>query len=333
VEVLQLPPLASPDDRFSGLVDDQGQEPGPGLWEARRDLLLATVRDQHPVVLLTEMYPFGRRAFRHEVNDLLDAARKLSPRPLFVSTVRDVLVSKSKPERWLEMRDIALQRYDLVLVHGDPALFPFGASFPHAADLGSRLVHTGFVLSPSRPAPTGAPRDTVVISAGGGAVGSRLLKTALAARPHTRLAEAQWRLVGGQNLPPEIRDQLRREMPADVVLDGHRNDLPALMAAAEVCVCQAGYNTVVEGLAHAARLVLVPFDSAGQDEQRARAERLRDLGLAQLVHPAELDPVTLAAAIDHGASLPRPAIGKLSFDGAERSARMTADRVRHALAA
>ena len=321
VRLVQLPPVRSVDHAFSALVDAAGDRSLEQLLAIRRDLLLDLFERVEPAALLTEMFPFGRRAFRHELLPLLSAAAELRPRPLILSSVRDVLVSKGRPDRLREMRDLCLARYDKVLVHGDERLLPFAATFPHAAELGERIVHTGFVHSPSAEAPT-PRRDAVLVSAGGGAVGQRLLQAALAARPHTRLGEAPWRLIAGANLPEAEWSRLQEGRAEGVVLERHRDDLPALMGRARVAISQAGYNTVVEALFARARMVLVPFDAPGQDEQQRRAERLRDLGWAELVPEATLTPAALAAAIDRAAARPRPPSRALAFDGAARSAEL-----------
>ena len=99
----------------------------------------------HPQVIVTEMFPFGRRAFRGELSPVLQAARSLPRRPLVIASVRDILVSKRDPSRYDFMVQTCLEHYDQVLVHGDERLLPFASSFPPAAELGSRIVHTGFV--------------------------------------------------------------------------------------------------------------------------------------------------------------------------------------------
>jgi predicted glycosyltransferase len=241
------------------------------------------------------------------------------------ASVRDVLVGKTEAARWDEIRDIALARYDLVLVHSDPRVLPFDRSFPHLAALGERLVYTGYVLGVRRPAP--AETDlAVVVSAGGGAVGCRLLATALDARRLSRLAERPWLLVGGANLPEAEHAELCAAAPPGASVTRHRDDLPDLLATADVSLSQAGYNTIVEGLAGAARLVLVPFDGPGQDEQQKRAGRLAELGLATVVTAAELSPATLAGAIDRTAALPRPDTRWIDLDGAARSAALLLQR-------
>ena len=330
VEIVQLPPLRSRDARFSALADLAGRPPGAALWQARRQALAAAVATARPSVVVTEMFPFGRRAFRGEIEALLDSAAPF--RPLVAASVRDVLVGKTVAARWDEMRDIALARYDLVLVHSDPRVMPLGHSFPHVAALGERLVYTGFVLGAAAPTRTDADL-AVVVSAGGGAVGRLLLTTALAARPHSRLGGRPWLLVAGANLPEAERAALVAAAPPGLAVARHRSDLQDLLATADVSVSQAGYNTVVEGLAGGARMVLVPFDGPGQDEQLKRARRLAELGLATLVAPSQLSPTALARAIDRAAAAPRPDAGWIELDGAARTAALLVQRMTSRVAA
>ena len=168
----------------------------------------------------------------------------------------------------------------------------------------------------------------MLISAGGGAVGERLLRAALAARPVSRYAAAPWLLVGGHNLPAATFDLLAADLPAGCALERYRPDLAALMGRCEVSVSQAGYNTVVEGLAAGARMVLVPFAAGEEDEQEQRAGRLVALGLAERVGEADVDGPSLAAAIDRIGARPRPDPALWSYDGAARSAAIVAGMVR-----
>ena len=325
VEVAQLPPVIAKGTDFGALVEPDGSPVTAALRAERGRRLLELLARTSPDVLVTEMFPFGRRRFRDELIPLLDAARAWPSPPVIAASVRDVLVTKPDPARYAWMAELCRRCYDRVLVHGDRHLLPFGASFPLAETLGRRLVHTGFVR-PSVPAPIAEPAapPTVLVSAGGGAVGDRLLATALAARSLSAWREAPWLLVGGQNLPEATFAALAARTPAGCSLARHRADLPILMGRCRVSVSQAGYNTVVEGLIARARMVLVPFATAGEDEQTRRAARLSDLGLATMIAEDALTPSALADAIDRGAAGPRPAAGAWSFDGAERSAEILA---------
>jgi predicted glycosyltransferase len=319
VALVQLPALRAADERFSGLVDVAGRPVGEALWAARERKLTALLQELRPQVVLTEMFPFGRRGLRAEILPLLERAGGLRPPARIVATVRDILVGKDRPERWREMRDLAREWYDLVLVHGDPALVALDESFPLAAEIADLTRYTGLVLT-ARPEPDSAQADAVIVSAGGGAVGHRLLETAILARRLSRLADRPWRLVAGANLSGAEHAAIAARLPAGVVLERHLENLPSRMAASEVSVSQAGYNTVAEGLAGRARMVLVPFDAAGQDEQTRRAARLAERGLALMVPPAALTPERLAEAIDRAAAQPRPGTGHLRFDGATEAA-------------
>jgi predicted glycosyltransferase len=325
VQIVQLSPVTSGDVAFAILVQADGRQVDETLWAKRRQVLLDLLAEHRPRVLLTEMFPFGRRAFRAELLPLLDLACEQGA--LVLASVRDVLVTKRDPAKYDWMLDLAQRRYDAVLVHGDPLLFPFALSFPHADRLTARVLYTGFVLDDPDPRP--APdAPAVVVSAGGGAVGAGLLAAAIQARPLTRLAREPWLLVGGSNLPPEHQTDLARHLPPGVELVRHRPDLPQLTAGAQVSVSQAGYNTVAEGLAGGARMVLVPFAAGGEDEQTRRALRLVELGLAEHLPEHALSPPVLAAAIGRALLLPRPEPGRIRFDGAARAAALVREMIR-----
>lgn len=326
VRVVQLPTLISRDNTFSGLVDRAGRAPDDRLWAERRRILHELL-DAEPHALVTEMFPFGRRAFRAELFPLLERCRARGPRPVVAASVRDILVTKPDPVRYGWMVETSREHYDRVLVHGDERLMPFAASFPAAAELGHRVVHTGFVHVGHEPGAE-AEVPAVVVSAGGGAVGERLLRAALDARPRSRFARDPWLLVGGHNLAADRLALLRRALPPGCNLVGHHPGLADLMGRSEVSVSQAGYNTVVEGLAGGARMVLVPFAAGVEDEQEQRAHRLVALGLAERVGEVEVDGAGLTAAIDRIASRPRPDPGRWSFDGAARAARLLKSWVR-----
>ncbi len=72
-------------------------------------------------------------------------------------------------------------------------------------------------------------------------------------------------------------------------------------------------------------MVLVPFETAVETEQRIRAERLTSLGLAETVWESELNPRSLARAIDRVASRPQGRRPRLDLDGAAASARLVAE--------
>ena len=125
-------PIAGED--FSTLLDADGRAGRRGLEGARgATRCSSSIAHVAPDVVLIELFPFGRRQFRFELLPLLEAAHATEPRPLVACSVRDILVASKKPGRAAEIGRRRPRRYfDAVLVHGDPALIPFGATFPRA---------------------------------------------------------------------------------------------------------------------------------------------------------------------------------------------------------
>jgi len=331
IKVVQLPPIRARDATFA-LIDEAGRPIDDALREKRREQLLQVFADTRPGAVIIEGFPFARRAFRFELDPLLATASATKPRPHVICSVRDIIAWRDDPAQHREIAERVRHDFDAVMVHGDPALIPFEASFPLASEIANRLIYTGYVheaqlppdlrfaaiLPPPLPGEGQAPGE-VVVSAGGGAAGRDLLAAALQARRDGCLAESTWRLLTGMNLPEPEFERLQQTAPRDVAIERFRSDLPALLRQCRVSVSQAGYNTVLDILAARARAVLVPFAAERETEQLMRAERLAALGAVELVRESELTPATLAAAIERAAAR-EPAPIAINSDGAARSA-------------
>ncbi len=325
--VIQLPSARAGDSGFGSIVDEAGRPIDDAWRDRRRAALLAAFERSAPEVVLIELYPFGRRPFRFELRPLLDAAAARRPRPAILCSVRDILVSRNDPQRTAEIVDIIRRRFDMVLVHGDPQLIEFGATFAATDAIAAQLRYTGYVVGES-PAISESRigAGEILVSAGGGAVGAPLLRAAIGARPLTRVADQPWRLIAGPNLPePDFR-ALAATAGSNVILERFRTDFQTLLRNCRLSVSQAGYNTVMELLAAGTRAVVVPFAEGGETEQPVRARLLADRGLLTVVDPEALTPESLAAGIDAADRGARPAV---SFDmsGADGTARAIIDAI------
>lgn len=321
-KLIQLPPVRAADEYFSALLDETDR-PIDEAWQARRRrALLDAFAAARPAVLLIELYPFGRRAFRFELEPILDAAfARSEERPEILCSVRDLLVEKSRPGWAEEVAAIIARRFDAVLVHGDPAVAPFSTTFPAASLIADKIRYTGYVVEP-RPA-VGRPRrdgGDVLVSAGGGAVGRPLVEAALAARGLSAARDLPWRIVLGPQYPErEASGPLAMSGPG-LAIERFRPDLASLFVDCAVSVSQAGYNTVLELIAAGARAVVVPFSAGAEREQAMRARRLAEHGLLTIVEEAALTPPALARAIDRCLATPRPEPGGgLRLDGVGRT--------------
>lgn len=317
IDLVQLPAARAADATFKRLLDAQSNEIDDAWRAKRRDLLLDLFARVDPDILAIELYPFGRRQLRFELEPLLDAARARRPRPVVASSLRDILHPPA-PARIDAILERVERDFDLVLVHGDPGFIGLEQSFAQVDRLDGKLRYTGYLTEPlpRRLDAPGAPE--VVVSCGGGAVGEPLLRAAIDARPLSRYRDRPWRILVGHNLAEERFASLRREAPAGVMVERARQDFPALLPGALCSVSQAGYNTAIEVLAAGIPAVFVPFADEGEVEQTLRCRALASKGLCQWVAPEALSPATLAQAIDRAAPPPRDAFVKT--DGAHRSA-------------
>jgi predicted glycosyltransferase len=304
----QLPPLRAADESLRDLARLDGGPVDEAFRQRRTETLLGLFRAEAPDVVITEQFPFGRTRLRFELLPLLEAARALIRRPLIACSVRDV-VRRAGPQR-VDEAVALLDRFDAVLIHGDPRLVPFERSFAGWARIKERAFYTGYVserdLAARGAAGTrsAAGKAEVVVSVGGGAVGGPLLKAAIAARPRTALANVTWRLLVGDNLPMADRAALAGD--AGIVIEPARPDFTTLLGHASLSISQAGYNTTIETLCCADRAVLVPFATERETEQMDRAQALAERGMVAVVPPAGLSAQGLADAV--GRALAGPSL-------------------------
>ncbi len=326
-KTVQLPPVEAADESFSTLVDADGHPVDTAFEAQRRDRLLALFTDLHPDVLMCEQFPFGRRMLGFELEPLLQAAAAADPRPVRVCSVRDILVEKNLLDRYRRMADQVNGWFDQVLVHGDPDLIAFGATFPCVDMIADKLRYTGYVVDPGeRLAPSDSGSGEVVVSVGGGATGDPVIRAALAARPQTPAADRLWRVLCGPRLRDPAFAQLRADFAGpDTVIERIRPDFPVLLANCHLSVSQGGYNTTMDVLRAGARAVIIPFAGSDQTEQRARAKLLHDRGLLRMVEPDAMAPDTVAQAITEALAMPLPDPQSIDFSGAETTAALVAD--------
>jgi predicted glycosyltransferase len=318
---VQLPPVRAVDVYFKVLVDKSDTVIDDAFKERRRERLLDIFRETKPDVIVTELFPFGRRQLRFELTPLLEAAYAAASRPRIVCSVRDILVEPDKPERIEEMLERIERHYDLVMVHGDPKLIPFETTFPLAHRIADRLRYTGYVVE-NAAAPGPAKREGVIVSAGGGAVSEELLRAAMRARSTTRLKDAPWRILCGHGLPEDVFAALRAEAPAGVTVERARPDFIQLLRGAALSISQGGYNTMMETIATRTRAVVVPYAGGLETEQTLRAELLAKRGAFSVVDEKSLSPDAIARAAEEALDGPAPESMALDVGGARKSAEL-----------
>jgi predicted glycosyltransferase len=315
VRLAQLPPIRSRDTAFSELVDSAGNALTDDFKADRRNLLLDTFATAAPDVLIIEAFPFGRRQMRFELIPLLEAAKPRQPPILIASSVRDILQDNRKAGRAEETIRFIEDYFDLVLVHGDPRFARLEDTFPSATRIASRIAYTGLVAGEAASA---RERFDVVVSAGGGVAGRKLIHAAADAAPGLLARWPRWCIITGPNFPQAEQAALAGRLPPAITFETFRPDFPGLLAQAQLSVSQAGYNTVCDILRARCRSVLIPFAEGGETEQNERAGRLERLGLATVVQEGRITPENLAQAMLRA---PEPPAHGLDLNGAQETAR------------
>lgn len=322
----QLPPLRSDGVNFTRLLDRDGNDANPRYLAQRVAAMEQAVHAFQPDIVITELFPFGRRVLAPEFLALLTAARAVERQPVILSSIRDILAPPSKPEKAARTDRILAEHYDAVLVHSDPAAVPLDLSWPISDTLGPMLRYTGFV-APGTPGPhpTGAGRGEVLVSAGGGAVGDPLFRAAIGAahlRPRTR-----WRLLVGGALSDRIETYRNLATGSSVSVEPVRPDYRQMLTEAAASISFCGYNTALDILATGVPAVLTPFDAGQEVEQTLRVRALSGLPGIAAVGSAELSAETLAGALDKVLAEGRQQ-HVTDLDGATRTVEIAADLAR-----
>ncbi|GLQ05234.1 glycosyltransferase family protein [Sneathiella chinensis] len=318
--LVQLPATRATDLYFKQLVDEEGNDIDDGWRENRARLLLQTWQDLQPDVLITELFPFGRRQMRFELLPLLDAAKAAARPPLIISSVRDILVAQTKPGRNDEMLGLVERYFDHVLVHGDPDLISLDRTFPHTERIRDRIAYTGYVVDQSgvKGGDDAPGAGEVIVSSGGGAVGETLLKTAMAARHLTAARDRVWRVMVGTTVDQATFDDIAGQAPEGVIVERARPDFTTLLMNCALSISQGGYNTVMEILHAECRSVIVPYAGGLETEQTLRAELLAAKGVLHVADETGLTPEILAARVDEALQGP-PTSARIDVGGAART--------------
>lgn len=315
--ILQLPPLRSDGVNFSRLLNDADQPADDALLARRQTMLCDAIADFEPDILITELFPFGRRVLSAEFIALLEAAQRRAAPPVILSSIRDILAPPSKPSKAERAEELITDCYDAVLVHSDPHGTTLDQSWPISEAVSAKLRYTGYVTQPPpTPHPERISEGEILVSAGGGNVGTDLFETAIAA---ARLMPGfRWRLLvaGDGERVARLRDLAQ---DSSTIVEPARPDFRNMLAGAAASVSLCGYNTAMDVLQTRAPAVFVPFDDGNEVEQSLRASSLSGLSGIATLQSAELTADALCTAVRQVMAAPRREQGSLQFDGAAQS--------------
>lgn len=194
-------------------------------------------------------------------------------------------------------------RSDLVMLNFPEA----GAALGHA----KRIVHVGNPLRQGFSSVTretarerlGLPQAARLTVSFGGSLGAMALNRAVLKlwERHTLHSEQDYHIHGcGNRYYAEMREEVAHRfgaLPERIRLCEYLNDMPMLMAAADLLICRSGAMTVTEiALSHRAS-ILIPSPNVAGDHQTKNAEALSALGAALLIPEKELNGDSFCAAV------------------------------------
>ena len=131
--------------------------------------------------------------------------------------------------------------------------------------------------------------------------------------------ESQLHIFTGPFLDDETFESLKTFSSPKIRVSRFTSDFLSFLAAADLSVSMAGYNTCMNILATGVPALVWPF--AQNREQRLRAERLAQLGGIRVLAEHDLRPSKLAGLIDDMLCMKRRPTDTVDLNGAEKTAK------------
>jgi predicted glycosyltransferase len=305
VSFFQLPALIMDAD-FKNLTPYDHHKSLDEVKEIRARLLKDFFKNQQPDVFLVELYPFGRKAFRFELDPVLESIRdkSLCNCPTFCS-VRDILVERHDQVKF-ENRIIRTLNtlFDGVLVHSDKNLIPLDETFSRVGDITIPVEYTGYVTPQPKFPKRSKIRETlgitpethqIVASIGGGVVGTELLYTLINAMALIKDDNIKLQIFSGPYTKEEEIQFLRSQATSNIKVERFSPYFAEWLQAADLAVSMAGYNTTMNTLSAGVPALFYPFNQ--NQEQRLRICRLAEMVPFRILEKDDLQPRQLASLI------------------------------------
>lgn len=331
VTLVRLPGLYM-DEQFTTLITEDAGKTVDDIQRERKRLLFSIFEDYRPQVFMIELYPFGRTLFGYELLPLLDGIREGRFGQLkVVCSLRDILVEKKDPAAYEERVLKQLNTYfNLLLIHSDDHLLALDETFSRMDDIQIPRVYTGFVCPKVKPAAgkrlrrelgIGGAEKLIVVSAGGGRSGYALLNAILDA--HRLMADSdriRIEMFAGPFRDPQEFKRLTAKSADGIRIRYFTHRFLDYLAAADLSVSLAGYNTCMNLLA--ARVPALVFPYSKQQEQPLRVERIKGFIPMKVLRDKDIEPKRLSRYIQKMLLEPRsPDTVPINLDGAENSAK------------
>ena len=157
-------------------------------------------------------------------------------------------------------------------------------------------------------------------------MGGRLLAATIEGFKHFReTTPAHLEIFTGPYLDEGTYGELANQQSESIRIRRFTEEFPALLAAADLSVSMAGYNTCMNLAVAGIPALVYPFDQ--NREQRMRAEKIAKIAPWHVLDQDDLDPLPLAKLMGEGMARPRNHDLAMDLNGAGNSARWLTDWV------
>jgi predicted glycosyltransferase len=317
---LILPTLLH-DTESGGFFDPDEQRGIDDIWSARSEAVTGFLLGPYDAIVV-EFYPFGRRRFKREIQDIFRLVRESSgPVPIFTS-VREVLVPRAL-EKERRMVDTVKKHIHTVFIRGDAEVIRFDETFSLAHEIADRLCYTGYI-SPPPPQFRPERKKQILVSQGGGNVGRELLEGAIGAA--ALMPDYSFLLATGSRTTPAELDELRATVrSSNVEIAPFLPDFQRHLMESAVSISMGGDNTLLDVIT--ARTPALAYPYQGNSEQGFRIKKFAETGLLHALDGSDLAPECLKAKIELALNTPYPA-----RDIAVNGAFVTSEKIKSVLA-
>jgi predicted glycosyltransferase len=275
------------------------------LQRMRAELLSNVLQNYRPDLVLVDHMPHGSQG---ELLPALKALKQVLPRCNLVLGLRDILDAREVIRRVWKTEgayDALREYYDSILIYGSKEIFDTARVYRLSPPL-KGIHYCGYIAKEPTLQPPSSAREHlptpgkkfVFVSAGGGADGAFLMRHYLRALrllgPNTDFVTL---MALGANSPPHLHQKLISKaegLPVQIV--PYVGDSLSLMAATDLVVCMAGYNTLSEVLQLRKKTLVVPR-SGPSAEQRIRSALFAKRGLIDVLYPEDVTPESLATRL------------------------------------
>ncbi len=274
----------------------------------RRELILSTVVSFRPDIVLVDKKPEGLAG---EMEPSLRYIRCNLPQTRTMLVLRDILdTPESTVQTWSEHGSYKTVEwyYDEVIVLGSQRIFDVCSEYRLPEAICSKVRFFGYVARQHSSRTRGEVRKhlgiqegerLVLVTTGGGEDGLHVLSASIEAIQQIQAYQRiRGLIVAGPELGCKQATQINMaaQACAGIEVVEFIDDMMGYIAASDLVVSMAGYNTVCELLTVGRKAIIIPRVKPVQ-EQKIRAERMASLSMFTTILPDVLTPGLLAEAM------------------------------------